>query len=73
MGTDREVNAMLPVPVVPEAWKEEMRTYLNDLRRSGVTNMFGASEYLEAKFGLTRKQGRDCLTHWMTTFTESDR
>jgi len=33
---------------------EQYYNYLNDLRDSGVTNMFGASPYLQEEFGLSR-------------------
>jgi hypothetical protein len=42
--------------------------YLDALRESGVTNMFGASPYLEGSFGLTRKEANKVLKDWMTTF-----
>jgi len=36
---------------------EQYYNYLNDLRDSGVTNMFGASPYLQEEFGLSRYEG----------------
>ena len=47
--------------------KKEQRyfDYLEDLRQSGATNMFGASQYLEAAFRLSRDNARDVLTKWM--------
>lgn len=53
-----------------EEVKKEYLEYLDELRESGVTNMFGAGEYLEAVFGLDRKEARRVLTHWMQTFGE---
>jgi len=44
--------------------------YLDDLRESGVTNMFGAGAYLEADFGLDRNEARKVLSKWMETFDE---
>jgi len=42
--------------------------YLEALRDSGVTNMFGAGRYLEEEFGYTRKQAREVLLAWFETF-----
>ena len=48
----------------------EYLEYLDALRESGVTNMFGAGSYLAAEFGLSRKEAKDVLVHWMNTFAE---
>ena len=40
-------------------------TYLNRLRESGETNMFGAAPYLEDEFGLDRREARMVLSEWM--------
>ena len=51
--------------------KEEYFLFLDDLRETGVTNMFGATPYLTASFpGLTEKEARDILIEWMETFSE---
>jgi hypothetical protein len=39
--------------------------YLNRLRESGVTNMFGASPYLQDEFGFDRKEAKTALVEWM--------
>lgn len=49
---------------------EEHLNFLDDLRDSGQTNMFGASRYIEQEFGVTREQAREILCHWMDTFSE---
>lgn len=51
-------------------FKQEVFEYLDDLRESGVTNMFGASSYIEDEFGIERKEARDLLLEWMRTFSE---
>lgn len=51
-----------------EGVTEEQRVYLNELRRSGVTNMFGAGAYLESAFGLDKLKARAVLTSWMKAF-----
>jgi hypothetical protein len=39
--------------------------YLEELRKSGETNMFGAGEYLQEEFGLDRREARAILMEWM--------
>ena len=52
---------------------QEQRQYLNALRRSGVTNMYGAGAYLERRFGINRKEAGIILVQWMKTFSEADK
>jgi hypothetical protein len=47
---------------------KEYFEYLEVLRKSGVTNMFGAAPYLQQEFGLTRQDARDVLMKWMESF-----
>jgi len=42
--------------------------FLNDLRDSGVTNMFGATPYLEDKFNTNKEVARALLLAWMNVF-----
>lgn len=39
--------------------------YLDGLRESGETNMFGAVPYLQNEFGLEKKEAREILSAWM--------
>jgi hypothetical protein len=48
--------------------KEEYFEYLEALRDSGVTNMFGAGAYLENEFELSKREARDILFEWMDSF-----
>lgn len=50
--------------------EDEVFQYLDDLRASGVTNMFGATPYIEAQFRVDRREARRLLSKWMTTFNE---
>jgi len=52
--------------------KELVFDYLNDLRDSGVTNMYGAGEYIEFEFGVDSKEARDLLIEWMKSFERKD-
>ena len=48
-----------------------MFLYLNRLRESGETNMYGASPYLQEEFGLSRREASKTLGEWMR-WTEED-
>lgn len=39
--------------------------YLDALRASAVTNMFGAGPYLVRRFGVTRTESHAILGYWM--------
>ena len=50
---------------------EQSLIFLDDLRESGITNMFGATPYLVDHFGeeiMSKRQARDVLHYWMRTF-----
>lgn len=47
--------------------------FLEELRRSGATNMFGAAPYLMANFGeLSRAEARKILADWMHNYDPKD-
>lgn len=46
--------------------------YLEKLRRSGVTNMYGAGPYLQQEFGLSRIEARQILLDWMKNYKSED-
>ena len=50
--------------------EREVLGYLNELRLSGITNMFGAAPFIEADFGLTLQESRRLLKLWMENFNE---
>ena len=51
--------------------EQEILEYLNDLRNSGQTNMFGALPYLTAEFpDETKQECKRCLMLWMNNFNE---
>lgn len=49
---------------------EEYLEFLDDLRESGVTNMFGAGTYIREAFDIARNESNKILTYWMHTFSE---
>ena len=62
----------------PEAFNEsnelimkEYFDYLEALRKSGVTNMFGAAPYLEREFGMDEDEAVKILKQWMVSFRKS--
>lgn len=42
--------------------------FLDGLRESGATNMFGAAPYVQADIGVSSKDARKLLSLWMDTF-----
>lgn len=42
--------------------------FLDDLRASGQTNMYGAAPYLAGRFNLDKNDARSILGEWMRTF-----
>ena len=53
----------------PEIIKNTHLRYLDALRLSGLTNMFGAAPYLVCEFPeLDKRQARSVLSYWMQTF-----
>lgn len=46
----------------------DLEIYLDDLRESGVTNMFGAGSYLEQDFDLSKERAGEMLLFWMKFF-----
>lgn len=46
--------------------------YLEKLRRSGVTNMYGATPYLMEEFDLTPHEAKNILVNWMRNYNAAD-
>ena len=46
--------------------------YLEELRRSGVTNMYGAAPYLMEAFGLSKREAVEILADWMRNYNRAD-
>jgi len=53
-----------------EVLTDEHLIYLDNLRESGVTNMFGASSYLVDEFGMSNREASEVLLYWMRTFSK---
>ncbi len=50
---------------------QEHLTYLDELRESGATNMFGATVWLMAEYPeLEKKEAKEILLYWIKNFDE---
>ena len=54
--------------VKPDIVTDEHLEYLDALRESGVTYMFGASPYIEDTFSVSSKEAKTILMYWMESF-----
>ena len=52
--------------------KEEKHVfyYLNDLRESGIVNMYGAGQYIRDQFGFDNQKSSKLLAKWMDNFND---
>lgn len=50
--------------------KEEIFIYLEELRQSGKTNMYGAAAYIMGDFFLDRTEAQKILSEWMRRYDE---
>lgn len=48
----------------------EVFTFLNELRDSGETNMFGAAPYIQNEFATDKADARMWLSLWMGNYNE---
>jgi hypothetical protein len=57
-----------PVKYSQKRWTE-MFDFLDELRESGATNMFGSSPYIMEAFGVGRDEASHVVGRWMKTFS----
>jgi len=50
--------------------EQEVLEFLNILRDSGATNMFGAVPYIKDEFELDSKEAKSLLMLWMANFND---
>jgi hypothetical protein len=50
--------------------EQEVLEFLNMLRDSGATNMFGAVPYIKDEFKLDSKEAKRLLMLWMANFND---
>ena len=46
--------------------------FLENLRRSGITNMYGAAPYLQEAFGMSKNDAVAVLADWMRNYNRDD-
>lgn len=53
--------------------QDQVSHYLNELRESGETNMFGARPYIQRKFGIAdAEKAGEFLSFWMDNYEKSE-
>lgn len=50
--------------------QKDVFNYLDMLRDSGITNMLGATPYIQERFGIGEKEARDYLVAWIESFKD---
>jgi len=57
----------------PDCVTDKHLEYLDKLRDSSVTNMWGATPYVQHEFGLDREVAKKIHMYWMETFGDPQR
>ena len=57
----------------PATVTTEHLEYLDELRESGITNMFGARSYIEDEFDVSTREATEILSYWMKSFGDPNR
>lgn len=57
----------------PEFITDEHLEYLDKLRESRKTSMFGAGRYVREEFGIDKTTALKITTYWMETFGHENR
>lgn len=56
----------------PEGYTNEVKNYLDRLRESNTTNMFGAGPYVKNRFLVSKNTAREFVLYWMETFENAN-
>ena len=51
-----------------EVTQNKVNKFLDDLRETGITNMYGAGPYIQEIFGVTKSDANRFLLNWIETF-----
>lgn len=54
----------------PLGLEPEHLEFLDNLRESGIVNMFGAHPYLADEFNISEEAARMITAYWMKTFSD---
>ncbi len=57
----------------PQGITDEHLTFLDELRESGVVNMWGARPFIVEQFRVTQEEASAIHTYWMDTFGDPTR
>jgi hypothetical protein len=57
----------------PDYVTQEHLESLDNFREFGIFNMFCASQYIEKRFKVSRKESIQIVIYWMKTFGQEDR
>ena len=68
-----EMNDHDSTTIRPRFVTDEHLVYLDELRESGDTNMFGAASYVAEEFAVSAAESHHILTYWMKSFGSEDR
>lgn len=73
INTDKNALRLELLDFYLESELEDFVDYLNTLRDSGVTNMFGAPSYLRNEFGgMNPTMSRKIFVYWTMVFNETE-
>ena len=61
-------NSMNTETGICNEMRSQVYTFLDELRNSGETNMYGAGPYIRDEFGFDKYQSRTILGDWMRDF-----
>ena len=62
----------MPIVERPDIVTEAMLIYLDELRESGLTSMFGAPAYVEEVFNTTKEESWEITGYWLDTFGDRE-
>jgi len=62
-----------PMSNRPAVVEDEHLTYLDGLRESGITNMWGAGSYVAYHFSCSDKEASKILAYWMDSYGQDNR
>lgn len=51
--------------------RKDHKAYLDGLKKSGRTNMFGATPYIMRHFGVDKIEAREIVLNWMASNKEN--
>ena len=52
--------------------QEEVNLFLDELRKTGSINMFGAAPYVAKQFGVNGQEARSLVVNWMENFGKTN-